>query len=75
MELERGSLQSSVETGHEEMATIENNDTWEIVTLIKGFCLKWVYTLEFNPDGSFHQFKTHTFPTLCFIGSYDFCTG
>jgi len=39
----------------EDMTVLEQNKTWELVTLIPGkkvVGFKWVYTVKLNPDGS-----------------------
>ena len=44
----------------EEIATIEKNNTWELVDLPKGkdvIRLKWIYKTKFNEDGSIKRHK------------------
>ena len=45
---------------NEEMATLEANDTWELVPLPKGkkaIGCKWVYKIKNKADGSIERYK------------------
>ncbi|KAL0448265.1 UNVERIFIED_CONTAM: Retrovirus-related Pol polyprotein from transposon TNT 1-94 [Sesamum latifolium] len=45
---------------NEEMSTVENNKTWELVDLPKGkktIRLKWIFKIKFNQDGSIQKYK------------------
>jgi hypothetical protein len=44
----------------EEMATLEKNKTWELVSLPKGkkpVKCKWVYTVKQDPNGKIERYK------------------
>lgn len=52
-----GSLQSNME---EEMVALEDNHTWEFVSLPDGKSVigcKWVYVVKINPDGFVARLK------------------
>jgi len=45
---------------HEEITTLENNGTWEIVDLPsnkKPISCKWIYRVKYNSDGSIQWYK------------------
>ena len=44
----------------EEITTIENNKTWQLVDKPKGkkvIGVKWVYRVKLNPNGSINKYK------------------
>ena len=52
--------QSWIDAMHLELAALEKNGTWELITLPQGkkaIRCKWVYKTRFKPDGSAYQFK------------------
>lgn len=49
-----------VDAMKQEIRALEENDTWEVVSLPQGkvpIGCKWVYRIKYQPDGSIERFK------------------